>query len=62
MRPGLIVRATTTSRLTTSRLSTASPAQRPAGHDDPLSQGITTIFLPGEETCACHACAASSSE
>ena len=31
----------------------ANPAQQRAGRDGPPSQGITTIFLPGEETCAC---------
>ena len=32
------------------------------GRDDRPIQGITTIFWPGEEACACHAWAASSSE
>ena len=40
------------------------PTPRSSGRavGDRRSQGITTIFLPGEETCACHARAASSSE
>jgi len=37
----------------------ARPQQRPVRCA--AGQGITTIFLPGEEICASHACAASSS-